>query len=952
MPGPMLTATRGNEKRTFAGDDAELLRAAVEKGWSIDGHTVVQRENSYRAVPADRADLLEAATSKGWALLGGNPAEAGDVLPDVPLAEQQPAVTNFGEAALAASAPMLQQRADAAAQQRFLRDLEAQRAEEARRAQLEQEHGAGLSARGLGNAAATMGEGVSRGLSLGFDAPAAYIQAGVDQALEGIAGPANPDVPRTFGDSVEAAKKGIAGRSETNPMLAAGSELTGAVLPALATGGETLAARVLAKTPAGFVARKAVQYGAGAGAKVALTAPGLKGAALRVVAPAVKLGVEGGVQGAAQGAGAEVNRLWMDEDPHGVAEYLSAAWEGGTQGAKLGSALGAGLGLAVGGKALAGGVESYEKMARGQGLLRLPAEGAEAAAPAMTAYPEPAEPGFVKRQAAKVAGLKPEQAAKMRDEAYPGLMKKWNEFIGLREQLEELNIAAKREWAKRVAPEPARFSFSSVIDDEGLGLSKASLDDLANDGAILHDGKGGAAAVKRLSKQLEALDAKLLEDDLTDGVTHGEVVSAVDQAKRSVDQVVAWAETRNKYLYETLAPRAQQLREFLENEEAVGAALAKGQRDTNGTWAPAIRAKMDSALDSMEATGGVQKAGSYKSAGRINDSWLSQRMSNAGSNVEAQSEDAVNRLLNTATDDALMRSGTYGSKASQEAAKRVAQLRDEIQAEMGGIAKLNKSVAAPTGDNLTVLGTEIPLSGYAVEAARNRITRAAHKATMDTGKRVDKAAALPALLGKKPSAAAVAITKTAQQREKIAAGVERFYDQVANGESDAENARYVAMLEQTFGPDMANAERARFSRQQQFLMEKAGDPKSPLFRTQFLKYAEPALHPLEAIDRIASGSATAEDRETLKALHPQLFASFMRRALEQVAKASPTYDQRLRISQALGVPLDASLEPARYQMHQEIAAQQAGMAGAKRQQNQVLTPGNRQTPDVTEIVEP
>ena len=65
MPGPKLVARRGDETREFNGADADLLRAAVSKGWSIDGHTVVQRGDEYRAVPNDRDDLLKAASEKG-----------------------------------------------------------------------------------------------------------------------------------------------------------------------------------------------------------------------------------------------------------------------------------------------------------------------------------------------------------------------------------------------------------------------------------------------------------------------------------------------------------------------------------------------------------------------------------------------------------------------------------------------------------------------------------------------------------------------------------------------------------------------------------------------------------------------------------------------------------------------------------------------------------------------
>lgn len=955
MPGTQLTATRGSETRTFDASDASLLRAAVEKGWTVDGHTVVRREDSYRAVPSDRDDLLEAATSKGWALVGGSPVAPfeGWVAPPA----MAPTDGSFGEAALAASAPVLEQRTDAAAQQKFARELAAQRTEEARRAQLEQQYGAGLSAQGLGNAAATAGEGVSRGLALGFDAPAAYIQAGVEQLLESkrLGGPANPDVPRDFGASLQAAREGIAGHQEANPLLAAGSELTGAAGPAILSGGESLAARVAAKTPAGLVARKAAQYGVGATSRIALTAPGLKGSLLRVAAPAVRLGIEGGVQGAAQGAGAEANRLWADEDTHSVAEYLSAMGGGAASGFGLGSVVGLGIGAGLGSKALAGGPEKYEQLAKGMGLIRATEPAAEAAAgvAAPAAYPEPPKPGLMRKLAGKVVKLTPEQVSAARNKAYGPIRDKWNEFLRLGQRFdEELDIAAKKNFVRTAAPEPSTFRFEDVVDDPVLGLSKGDLEALADQGAVLHDGKGGAAAVHRLVSRIESLKDDLFELSVSkqrpNGLTQGDVFIATDQAKRDVDKLVAWANSRNPYLYEALAPKADQLRGLLVDESMWPRALTQAQASTNGTWAPAISAKMDTSLNNMSGKLGVKSEyNPYDLTDKINDKWLGSHLASIGQATEEQTADAVQRLLNTAADDAVNRAGVYGSKDAQEAAARMSKLRNEIQAELGAAGQFNAAASgSPAG---------IGITGYAQEAALNRVREFAHKSTVDASKRVERAATLPTLLGKKPSAVAAGATKAAGQRDKIAAGVERFYDQVASGEADEDNARYVATLEQAFGPEMANAERARFSRQQQFLMQKSGDPKDPRFKTQFRKYAEPALHPLEAIDRVAAGEATTEDRETLAALHPKLLADFTRRALEAVSKASPTYHQRLRISQALGVPLDASLDPVRYQMHQEIAAQQAGQAAQAReaqQQQQVLTPGNRTQPEVNELVTP
>lgn len=923
----------------------ELLQQAQAKGWSLAGDVPISHPEKGTGVVD--ASLLPEALGKGWAVAGGGPREDTTVgLPDIPLAADQGPVT------LEAFAPDLQQREEQATLVRAQQDIAAQRQREEQQANLEREFGVGFTGQGLANAVQTAGEGLSRGVSLGFDAPMAYAQAGAAKLAEAVAGPANPDLPLTFGAALNEAQRGIEGHQQANPVTAGVSDAAGAVLPALATGGKTLAMRLAARAPSGVLARKAAGMGVSAAGRLGLTgaaleAPGLAGSLRRIAAPVVRLGVEGGAQGAIQGGARGADDLWMSDDAASVWDIARAGagemWDGGL----LGTVLGGGVGLGLGLRAARGGAGAAKSM---QGLdltLEAPPSKAPPAEPGMT-YTAPDEAGAVRSVMASKLKLTPEQATEARKVAYPKTRDKWNEFLTLGQRFDnELDIAAKKNFVRANAQGPAPTDFGSVRAE--LGLDRASLEALAEHGAVKFDGKGGAATVLRLASQLDSLEDDLFLQATRETLTEGDVFIALDQAKRDTQKAIAQANRNNPFLFDTLDPKGIQIRGFLEDDAAWSPALAKMQRETNEGWAKSISARMDSDLGSMAAERGVKSQWNpYDLEEKVSDSWLMSHMNGIGAHpVEEQTAQAVNRWLNATSDDVLTRARAYGGKELNAAAERMNTLRRELQQELGEVAKVNANTAPAGAPALGVLG-QVPGAAYVTEAALDRARQWAHKQTVTGLEAVDRAAELRALVGKARPSVAGAVVRGVQGGEKASKAVEDYLRVALTGEPTKDEQDALAVLERAFGPAMAQAAAADMQRQREFLLNKSQTTD----RLTLRRYADAALRPVEAIKRISEGSAYREDRETLEALNPALLKRFTDTALEKLSSTETTYDDRLRASQALALPLDPSLEPGRYAQHQEMAARQSLMAKEKQEQGSaVLTPGNRREPRMGKLME-
>jgi len=819
----------------------------------------------------------------------------------------------------------------------------------------------------------------------------------VDARFAAGGGALEPAPAPTFGEEYDAAKIGIAERREANPIFSTVGEIGGNVALGLATGGTSLAARggstglisrLAARTPTGALAKKAAQAGIWAGSKVAVAAeaPGLKGALARIAAPTAALAVEGGAEGTVSGAVQAANQAWLADDYDSVWDLASAGADGALTGLGIGAALGGAIGLGKGVNAARKGAEAGKEMLTDMRLIpedtskladELPVPPEE---PTMR-YPEP-ESSTGQSLAQRALKLTPEQNKKLRDSTYSRVRDKVNRFVRLDDELgETLDISAKRRYAIAQGAEVAPTDFHTIREE--LGFDSAYFNRLLNDGAI----KGDSASqriLRRLQKQLEGLEQSQFDasmrgvDDVeipkwdpdemnvlpgpgsrqrsTKPMTEGEVYMATDQMKRFVQRARADANDQNLgLLYDELAPVDETLVDYLQSDVAWSPKLAEINRITNPTWSKAITSKMDGQLSGWTLRKGEKlDANAYEYQRQVNDGWLDGHMARAGNPQEEQRALAMQRMLGAASDDALTRARVYGDKEMREAADEMVKLRREIESDLGQITQWNAGTeAVASSPNALGVIAQIPGATYAAEALANKARERAYKATVDSIDKIDRASAMRGLFkNAKPNKALTVAEKLAPTAAANAPDVVNYVERmVAWGpEQQGDQDKAMAEIERVYGPEMSAIHAAKIEAHRQFLLSHAGNPDSPIDRAKLYRYGDAAMRPLKAVDRVAAGLGTPEDRETLQTLYPGLWKRFVDGAIRTMNTRDRDYKDRLKASRAIGIPLDSALEPARLAQLQALA----GSNPAETQQQtggDLLSPSQRRAPDMAGILE-
>ena len=200
---------------------------------------------------------------------------------------------------------------------------------------------------GPGGMAVTAAEGLARGATVGLFDPAAV---GVARAVGGE-------------KAAEATRESLAGHKEANPWTAGITEVGGAAIPALASGGATVPeeAGALAAGEAatgasrigqlarvlGAPARAVGKAGEVAGglAESVVGRPGAGSALARIAKQAVKAGATGTAEGALFGAGQEVSEDTLGDHELTAQKLAAAVGHGALMGGMFGTALGAGAGI-------------------------------------------------------------------------------------------------------------------------------------------------------------------------------------------------------------------------------------------------------------------------------------------------------------------------------------------------------------------------------------------------------------------------------------------------------------------------------------------------------------------------------------------------------------------------------------------------------------------------------
>lgn len=87
---------------------------------------------------------------------------------------------------------------------------------------------------------------------------------------------------------------------------------------------------------------------------------------------------------------------------------------------------------------------------------------------------------------------------------------------------------------------------------------------------------------------------------------------------------------------------------------------------------------------------------------------------------------------------------------------------------------------------------------------------------------------------------------------------------------------------------------------------------------KFARYMEAAEHPEKVVERVADGTVTPEDVETLKTLYPSHYEEVRRQCMDHASTMRRTlpYVQRLNLSILLDVPVDPALTPEAMSVYQ------------------------------------
>src|SRR5690606_27160108 len=102
----------------------------------------------------------------------------------------------------------------------------------------------------------------------------------------------------------------------------------------------------------------------------------------------------------------------------------------------------------------------------------------------------------------------------------------------------------------------------------------------------------------------------------------------------------------------------------------------------------------------------------------------------------------------------------------------------------------------------------------------------------------------------------------------------------------------------------------------------------PVRQLRSARYIRAARKPNEAMQRLAEGTGTIEDRETLDALYPAMFRAFGERVLAKARKSKQplTYRERQRLHFATGLPFSADQVPGAMRRIRRIEAEKAAEA--------------------------
>lgn len=667
---------------------------------------------------------------------------------------------------------------------------------------------------------------------------------------------------------------------EANPGYATAGDVGGVALSTLATGGTSL----LAKTPAGAASRL--------GSFLARTAPEA-GAATKIGRAALGAGAEGALQSVGQG----VSDLALDDDPVTLdriaGELSSRALLGGGTGALGGAAFGTfehALGAAR--KRLAATVEDAAEVggAIPDDIASLDGKGLRAAREAELASID----------AARV----PQRASVAQDiEAFREQMKVDQPWVavatGSKEARVEAAKAAKRAVAAAKRAELAAADEIAAAIDGPLTAQAREARALAEQATAAYDdavamSKARSPRWMREGGKTTFKPDKILDNVLDDpkALSGAAGTPAFESRARRVQEALRVQEAA----FEKILAHSDELKVIhaLDRTGRRAAALEKipGALEQNRALQSRIESlvsapasKRLSAIDDAIAQGPAKMTLRQKIGGAL----AFGAVTSAASGLDLPGSGTIAPILGAAAGSAV--AGRLGGALSKSvAASRERSIR-AVDALMTG-SRIARKIAPPLSSRILAETRFAPDEEPARPTAKPRtLTLADH---FDARSNEMARLVVPGPDGKP--------TVPPHVRQRIAAQLRPIAASGPQGPLLADRMETHAVARILF----LDSKRPRPT---QIGMTRI--PPSEMQMRAWARYIAAADDPGGVEERLADGTVTREDRETMKALYPDRMAEIVRMTVERLGQLRGTlpYQKRLALSIFTGVPVDASTDP-------------------------------------------
>lgn len=712
---------------------------------------------------------------------------------------------------------------------------------------------------GIGGGVKAVGAGLARGVTLGLSDVAARALGGDQAAIT------------------------LAGLREVNPGLSTGSEIIGAVAPALVTGGASLPSGAVAKVGAGVASRVGAAVGEGAlGKVVAATAGGI---------------AEGGLFGLGQGT----SDLALSTDPLTLEHAASVLSSNALYGAALGGALG-------------GATKAAEVgLRRAKGALDDVLERNTSKATSTEQAIDTGDLEQLDRQKLKVA--REEEIAKIQGEMAPARQSFVDDLKTLRTEgkKDQLWLAADGATEREAREAGRNFVRADLSLDRRLadriGLAEKPERALAD----LRAQRQALDSIESWGRKITAdhdaqfiTDPDLVRDAIRTGKVPGEVgpftPAGMDYAvEREIDRRIAARALPMEPAMAKRVARLEKIPDAIERNERLQQRIAE-------MTAEPISPRLDKIAEAEAALGAPKEGPS-----------LGAQMLGAVPIVGPIAKVAQSALggLRGAAKKSALRLGRGVSSFLDVAAKGAAKA--EPYAPVLATAALRAASYAPAASvrataAIATAGARRATAG-GVGAAAAKVSEAAHDLARLFADRTDEI----------KSQVHIAPDGTFQMRGEARAKMAAKFDPIRSADPmgadqlETAGARRIEWLASQIPrrPDIAAVPGMGGDRWQPSDMEMRA----------FARQAAAVEDPLGVIERAAHGAITPEDAAAVRAVYPGLLEHALGEIMTglSTAKKPLPYKRRLALSILAGQPLDPALHPAVLSVLQSSYANDEGV---------------------------